>query len=195
MERQPIIKTEVVASTDPHHRSRRPALFTLALSMALSTTLPGLAKADNSEDIFIPDHLLYYNPLKNSDDIDRTSVSTSAVILDNKSLEQAAMQLRDSGMNATQRALNYQWMRQYHQQSEVEYGSKVLSKLFKMGLRTYWDKLQKTSTLAGKVSAAGSTGGGRQSGNSGGSFDFSDDIDYDLKISGNKLKLSMDYKF
>ncbi|TQV85675.1 hypothetical protein FKG94_02195 [Exilibacterium tricleocarpae] len=165
--------------------------YMATLLLALSAIAPQLSWAENSDDIFIPDNLLFYNPLKQTDNRVEISALPSTTGLDNQALEQAAMHFRDNQMNSTQRALNYQWLHQHHHQTDLEHDSKVLSKLLKMGLRTYWDNMQKPGFMTGKNSL-GTGSGSKKSYRS--SFTKSE-VDYDLKISGNKLKLSMDYKF
>jgi len=96
-----------------------------------------LSSSDKTnEDIFVPDNLEFYNPLKKADG--HRSYDPGITGLDNISLYRQAAHYRSNTLNSSQRALNHQWMNQYHNDDGVRHGSKVLSQLFKMGFKTYW---------------------------------------------------------
>ena len=167
-------------------------LVLLMLITALGMAVPQLGKADSANadlneesGFFIPDNMHFYNPLKHSNGAEKTNYKPNTKNLDNKSLIEAAAHYRSNNMNATQRALNYQWLQQqHHSGKDIDYGSKVLSKLFKMGLQTYWNSVQSNAIRSNKM-APDANGRGF----------FTQDVSYDMKVSADKINISLEYEF
>lgn len=156
------------------------ALTLLAIVCCLA--ISSQARAQDDFDFFVPDNLQFYNPLKPSNGHrDNRPTSTG---LDNVALYEAAQQYRSDIMSPSQRALNHQWLHQMETDDGVRHGSKVLSKIFKMGFKTYW-KGVKNSKFQSNNLVPNANGKGK----------VNSDMDYRLRISGNKLKLSLEYDF
>lgn len=130
------------------------------------------------DDIFIPDNLEFYNPLKKADG--HRSYDPGITGLENVSLYRQAENYRSNTLNSSQRALNHQWMSQYHHDDGVRHGSKVLSQLFKMGFKTYWKGVDTSNKYIPDDQGEGK---------------IINDLDYRLRMSGNKIKLSLEYEF
>ena len=158
-------------------------LTALACCLALSNNSRAddnyTADTNLSDPLFIPDNLDFYNPLQSGDGHRRYDPNVST--MDNVALYRAADQYRSGEISASQRALNHQWMAQYHSGDGVRHGGKVLSKLFKMGFKTYWQN--------------GEFGKKRYLPNDKGNGKLTNDLDYRVRLSGNKLKLSLNYEF
>jgi len=168
-------------------KSLRIGAFTLALAcpLLMSTALNAAEgiQADQHNDLFVPDKLSYYNPLKHND-TQKKRYATSKVALSNDQLEDAANHIRTNDMSSEQRALNHQWLEQHHHGDDPYIGSKVFSKLMKMGFRTYWDGVRnKHYSSASAIPDGNGTG------------KVSKDVDYKIRLSGNKVKLSFEYEF
>lgn len=161
--------------------------FTLALACSILVNAPiSIAEgiqADQHNDLFVPDKLSYYNPLKHND-TQKKRYATSKVALSNTQLEDAANHIRTNDMSSEQRALNHQWLEQHHHGDDPYIGSKVLSKLMKMGLRTYWDGVRNKHYSSAKAIP-----------DSNGSGKVTEEVDYKIRLSGNKVKLSFEYEF
>ncbi|MGH1373369.1 MAG: hypothetical protein ACRBBW_15120 [Cellvibrionaceae bacterium] len=169
----------------------RVSAFTLSAACALlissSVHSADGIQADQHNDLFVPDKLSYYNPLKhNKQQVkgDAKRYATSSVALSNLQLEDAANQIRTNEMSSQQRALNHQWLEQHHHGDNPDVGSKVLSKLVKMGFRTYWDGVRNKHYSSAKAVPDGN-----------GTGKVSEDVDYKIRLSGNKVKLSFEYEF
>lgn len=163
--------------------------FSFALMAVLMAAIPethGTESSANANDFFIPGNQHYYNPLKHSNDRVTTDYKPNATALDNKSLIEAANHFRSNDMNALQRELNYQWLHQQHHNKDIYLGSKVVSKIFKMGFKTYWKNLRKSQNPLGKSSMTpDAEGKGKLMG----------DLNYNMRVSGDKLKVSVKYEF
>lgn len=174
---------------DTNHRNRgqRTGAVTLALAcsvvVASSFSYAESVQADKNNDLFVPDKLSYYNPLKHNQQ-ESKRYATSSIALSNTQLENAANQIRTNDMSSEQRALNHQWLEQHHHGDDPYIGSKVLSKLMKMGLRTYWDGVRNKH-----YSSASAVPDGNGSGK------VTEEVDYKIRLSGNKVKLSFEYEF
>lgn len=169
------------------HARLRVSAFTLSAACALLISSSVHAsegiQADQHNDLFVPDELSYYNPLKHNKRPTKRYI-TSSVALSNLQLENAANQIRTNEMSSQQRALNHQWLEQHHHGDNPDVGSKVLSKLVKMGLKTYWDGVRNKHYSAAQVIPDGD-----------GSGKVSEEVDYKIRLSGNKVKLSFEYEF
>ena len=140
--------------------------------------------ADEHMDLFVPDKPNFYNPLKHSNN-ETKRYSTRTVALSNVELENAVDQILNNQMTAEQRALNYQWLEQHDNgHDDVKVGSKVLNKIMKMGFRTYWDGVRNKHYSTAKA-VPDSSGNGK----------VTEDVEYKLRLSGNKIKLSFEYEF
>jgi len=142
------------------------------------------AKADELElnhDSFIHDDLKFNNPLSNQQ---QASKAPRTEVMDNEALYQAASNYQNTSINASQRALNHQWLRSHHHNDNVTYGGKALSKILKIGLNTYWNGQKTSSSKFNKMAK-----------NMLSDKQFGDDVRYNLKMSGNKLNLSVKMEF
>ncbi len=132
-------------------------------------------------DFFIPDDLHFYNPLKHSDGTRKIAHKPNATGMDNDALTEAAEYFRNNDMNAAQRALNYRWLRREHDDMDLDLDGKVLSKIFRMGFKTYWRNTHKDfESELNDDDIHGS---------------LSEEMSYGLRVSGRKLKFSFEYEF
>lgn len=137
---------------------------------------------DADDGLFIPDNLKFYNPLEEGDG--HRAFNPRINGLDSVALYQAAENYRSNEINSSQRALNHQWLSQYHNDEGVRQGGKVLSKLFKMGFKTYWSSVKNgkyhTNNYVPNVNGIGK---------------FTEDIDYRVRLTDSKVKVSVAYEF
>lgn len=161
------------------------SLWSATAALLLACLQVGSASAVQLEDssTFVPDRLNYFNPLKR-DAYQDSHDETSSVTYTNYQLENAAEQIRTNNMSAQQRALNHQWLEQKHYNDDLYVGSKVFSKLMKMGLRTYWDGLRSKHYSTAKALPNGD-----------GTGSVTEDVEYNVRVSGDKIKLSLEYEF
>lgn len=163
--------------------------FTPVLWSALVLTIfltPPLAYAEPEGNLYLPQQPSRYNPLQNSAEQKKNSSSLTEFNrhLDNESLLRSAEQMRSNSMSADQRALNYQWLQQDDPDSQVQLGGQVLSTLMKMGFKTYWEG-NRIELNEGDSALPNSQGNGK----------FTEDIDYKIRMSGDKIKFSFEYDF
>ena len=158
-------------------------LLALALCLALFSQLSRAAEGITlNNSIFVPDKMVFFNPLGEQLK-EKKCKEIEPQMMDNDALYQAALDLQDNSINTSQRALNYQWLRAHHTQDNMQYGGRAFSKILKIGLQSYWsgmkqdknDLVNVASTMADKVAV--------------------NDMRYNLKVSGNKLNLSVKYEF
>ncbi len=172
----------ITANANMDSRAVSSVALLLLLALVCGLVMSSASRAGENDglndDLFIPDNLDFYNPLQEADGHRDYNPQISG--MDNVALYRAAGQYRNSELSASQRALNHQWMQQYHNGDGVRHGGKVFSKLFQIGLKTYWK-----SGKFGKGYLPDDKGNGR----------ITEDIDYRLRMSGNKLKLSVLYEF
>lgn len=135
---------------------------------------------DSGNALVLPEDMNYYNPLKHGRS-ETQWLSTGG--LDNDELLREAGNIRSRDMSQQQRALNHQWLEQ-EEQSDVRVGGKVVSELVKMGFRTYWDGVRNKHYRDNKAVPT-SSGNGQ----------ISRDIDYKIRLSGDKFRLSVSYDF
>ena len=129
----------------------------------------------------------YYNPLEHNQGKKIHRYRNQAYAgkgLNNEGLERVARDIRDNKMSTEQRALNHRWLQYGNEGGDVKIGSKVISSLFKMGFKTYWNDVRDTHYRSNAKIPDGS-GNGK----------VTADVDYKVRLSGNKLKLSMNYEF
>ncbi|NHN39619.1 hypothetical protein G8764_20150 [Pseudomaricurvus alcaniphilus] len=158
----------------------------LLCALALCSTTSPLALAQSaagnqSGGLIFPSLKNYYNPLKHGSE--RKTSGYSSQLMDNETLLRSAQQLRSDTMTQEQRALNHQWLVQGTDDSAVV-GSKVFSTLMKMGFKTYWE--------GNRVQFGGDN---RVLPNDDGDGRITDDMDYKVRFSGDKIKLSLEYEF
>lgn len=136
-----------------------------------------------AESIFVPDSLTFFNPLgehaKN-----KKCKDPVPEMMDNEALYNSASDLQNTRIGASQRALNYQWLRAHQNQDNMHVGNKAFSKIIKMGLQSYWLGMKSGKPQLKKVAASVAD-----------TVNFNDDMTYDLKLSGNKFNLSVKYEF
>lgn len=138
---------------------------------------------DASNDVFIPERVDRYNPLKHQNNGHKPyAVLRSA--LSNEDLIRAAEDIRNNEMSAEQRALNHQWLDHDNYTDDMRFGSKVVSQLLKMGFKTYWKDVR-NKKYANSAAVPTEEGNGK----------ITSDVDYKFRISGDKLKLSVEYEF
>lgn len=132
-----------------------------------------------ADDLFTPDSQQALNLQSAS-----LFFSDNAFGMDNSELFQAADYLRNNSMNSVRPHLNYQWLQMHTYPGEFRptMGGRALSKILKMGLKTYMQNNKRTiqnsllryTTNQGKI------------GNS---------VDYGISLSNDKFKVSFEYEF
>lgn len=163
-------------------------LFAVTFCLATSAImLANKAQAEtvNSEPLI--HDMNYYNPLKHNQAKKYHRYHNQAYAgeaLDNQSLERVAQDIRNHNMSTEQRALNHRWLQYGSEDDDVKVGSKVISSLFKMGFRTYWDGVR-NKHYSSNTKVPDGSGNGK----------VTEDVDYKVRLSSNKLKLSMSYDF
>ncbi len=149
---------------------------------ASAQSFDSFGEASNSN-VFIPERVDYYNPLKHDNDGHKPyAILRSA--LTNADLKQAAEDIRNNEMSTEQRALNHQWLDHDNYTDDQRFGSKVISQILKMGFKTYWKDVRKNN-YSNAAAVPTEEGKGK----------ITPDVDYKFRISGNKLKLSVEYEF
>jgi len=157
-------------------------LFLVTVSLYLLSQIARAEASINPNELFVPDEFVFFKPggesfkNKNCKDI-------IPQMMDNEALYQAVADLKNTNASTSHRALNHQWLRSHHNQDNFERGGRALSKVVKLGLYSYIEKLKKNkqglvssaSNMAEKVAV--------------------EDMQYDFKVSGNKLNLSVKYEF
>ena len=145
-----------------------------------------------ADDLFIPES----NSLKRHQNSMPLHFSDSAFGMDNKDLEEAVQNLRSNAMSSTQRQLNYQWLQMHSELSvnEERYGlpkrkravtgGKAVNQILKMGWRTYWEQKEQQN----KHGLLPSKGGKMQ-------FEQTGALEYDVRLSGDKLNFSFELDF
>lgn len=157
-------------------------LLSLTLCLALLSQATRAEESSSKPGIFVPDSLTFFNPL--GDKIkEKKCKEITPQMMNNEALYQAALDLQDNSINTSQRALNYQWLRAHHTNDNIQYGNRAFSKILKMGLKSYWQEMKKDKTKISKVAT-----------NVADKVAFSD-MRYNMKVSGNKLNLSVKYEF
>ncbi len=166
-------------STPVHHH----LIGALLLALLLLLT-PLAAKGDNfgDTDFLVSGDMLLHNPLVRGGSYSTSLGNQQA--LSNDDLYRAAEHYRTGNMSGQQRALNHQWLYQLHHDKGVRHGSKVFSKLLKMGFKTYWKDVRKQQF--GSIKALPDDKGQGH---------IVNDINYRLRVSGSKFKLSLNYDF
>ncbi len=144
-------------------------------------TLPvAAAQAPATSYLFIPKAQEYYMPFGKLDERTPKIISTRA--LTNSQLEQDAAYIRSHSMSLEQRQLNHQWLDEDYD-NDVRIGTKVLSHVMKIGFRHYWEDVRQQRLS--DYNLPDEDGNGR----------IKEDVKYKLRLSGNKLKLMLEYDF
>ncbi|WP_237063949.1 MULTISPECIES: hypothetical protein [Microbulbifer] len=139
--------------------------------------LPATCLAD---DLFIPDssHALNLQA-------DNAFFVDSAFALDNTALYQAADNLRNNSMSNVQRQLNYQWLQMHTHPDKFKptMGGRALNQILKMGWDTYREQNKRNSS--NPLLRYSNAGHGR----------IGKSMDYDVRLSDDKFKVSFEYEF
>jgi len=158
-------------------------LLTFFASLILMSQNSRAEQQQASETIFVPDNLTFFNPLgehaKN-----KKCKDPVPEMMDNEALYNSARDMQNTSIGASQRALNYQWLRAHQSQDNMHVGNKAFSKIIKMGLQSYWLGMKSGKPQIKQVAASVAN-----------TVNFNDDMSYDLKLSGNKFNLSVKYEF
>jgi len=169
------------------HSSARCTAKSVLMSCALLLTslIMGSAYATSpvlstTGELFLPDSFNYYNPLKHG--AEKVSRASDPHALDNQQLETAASYIRANDMSAEQRALNHQWLNQAGD-SNIRIGNKVLSSIMRMGFKTYWSGVR-NKHYPSTVMPDGNGNG-----------QLTDEVEYKLRLSQNKVRLVLKYDF
>lgn len=157
------------------------SLVPTALGLALWLVLTPLSPLAQADELFIPTLPAYYNPLKPEM---KTNRQIGSAAFSNEALQQSAEDIRSSNMSMEQRALNHQWLDYENYEEDTRHGGKVLSTLFKMGFKTYWKGVRQerfsNSNLVPTEEGDGN---------------FSRDVDYNLRISGDEMNFTVEMDF
>ncbi len=127
----------------------------------------------------LSDEFLPPNTLYQGDNRQHSSFSD----LNNIELNQRAEDIRSESMQPTHRNLNYQWL-EGHQKGEFVEGSDALQTLLKRGLGGYWNRQRKEHFHDSKR-IPDLEGRGR----------ITREVDYDLRLSSDELKIGLSYEF
>lgn len=133
-----------------------------------------------ADDLFIPDSNTALNL-----QADNAFFVDSAFGLDNEALYEAAENLRNNSMGTVQRRLNYQWLQMHTHPTEFQptTGGKALNEILKMGWQTYREQQKRNNNNSPLLRY--STGHGK----------IGKSMDYDVRLSGDKFKVSFEYEF
>lgn len=171
-------------------RSQGCAIVSIALALCLASTAQAkelfdqslIIEPTNEQQQFIPDNLQFYNPLRQSQGHRRHDPGITG--MDNVSLYQAADNYLKKELNASQRALNHQWLEQHHYEMRISQGGRVLSKMIKMGFKTYWGGMRNSKFRTNNYVPDGE-----------GIGKFSEDINYNVRMSDDKVNFTVAYEF
>ena len=155
------------------YRSKSHDLWTgwfKALTFSLALIAPTFVMAQDN--FFLP------NSLAQGDNQQQLNFSS----LNNAQLIERAKDLRSQDLNATQRALNHQWLQNYQDQNFVE-GSKVYRTILKRSLKKFWNRQRKERFKSERVPDINGRG------------TISREMDYDLRFTSDELKLKLIYEF
>ncbi len=132
-----------------------------------------------ADDLFIPDSTSALNL-----QADNAFFIDSAFGMDNQALYDSAENLRNNSMGMIQRRLNHQWLELHTrpESSENVTGGRAVNEILKMGFKTYMaqHKRSKQHPLLRYTNSQGS---------------FSSALDYDVRLSDDKFKISFEYEF
>lgn len=146
-------------------------VFILAIVM-VSVLILNSPLALAGEEFFLP------NTLVQGDNRQYSNFSS----LNNTQLIDRAESLRSQELDANQRALNYQWL-QNQRNKEFTSGSKAYKAFFKRGFKEYWDRKRKEHFKSERIP------------NLEGRGSVSGEVDYDLRLSSDELKIGLTYEF
>jgi hypothetical protein len=142
------------------------------------TVVIGVLLISVSSKSFAQDELFLPNTLTQGDNRQHINVSN----LNNIRLSMRAEDLRSQVLNANQRALNYQWLKN-HKNKEFIVGSKAYKMLFKRGFKKYWKRKRNEMFKSGLVPDLDGHGA------------MSNEMDYDLHVNSHELTLELTYQF
>ncbi|GAA5317399.1 MAG: hypothetical protein AseanaTS_26040 [Candidatus Pelagadaptatus aseana] len=166
-------------------------LAVIAKSAALVAVMAfssGVAQAQEPlADDVVSYEMNFYNPLKNGRSY-RSLMPAAA--LDNEALIRAAEDIRSAEMSVEHRALNHRWLGDSDGE-DLKFGGKVVSTLLQMGLRTYWDGIRSENEFLNSKAVPDVSGKGKLA--IGGSD--AEEVDYKIRLSGDKINLSVNYEF
>ena len=151
-----------------------------ALILSLTTRADGVS---NTSDPILPNQFAYYNPLKHgaSHQSDQTE---RRLRMDNETLLRSAEQIRSDSMRPEQRVLNHQWLQQAEDEDSQRVGGRAFSSLLRMGFKTYWEGNRASFGHSNRM-IPDSQGGGQ----------ITRDVDYRIRVSGDDIRLSLEYEF
>ena len=142
------------------------------------TVAAGILLASVSVGTLAQDELFLPNTLTHGDNRLHINVSN----LNNIQLSIRANALRSQALNANQRALNYQWLKN-HQNEDFIVGSKAYKTLFKRGFKKYWNRKRHEKFKSKYIPDLDGQGA------------MSSEMDYDLHVNSHELTLKLTYQF
>jgi len=104
--------------------------------------------------------------------------------MDNDDMESAAQSLYETEGNLAQRTINQQWLYSFENEHKRHEGSKALSRFAQKFLKGYWQSLKETRYKDNNAIP-----------DSNGTWTTDDGVDYNVRLSGNELKLRLTYDF
>jgi len=132
-----------------------------------------------ADELFIPDSSSALNL-----QADNAFFIDSAFGMDNQALYESAENLRNNSMGIVHRRLNHQWLEVHTHPEDAENitGGRAVNEILKMGFKTYMaqHKRSKQHSLLRYTQGHGK---------------FNNALDYDVRFSGDKFKLSFEYEF
>ncbi|WP_255872845.1 hypothetical protein [Microbulbifer elongatus] len=152
-----------------------------ALSAVLGLLLLPISSTLFADDIFIPDSNSALNL-----QADNAFFIDSAFGMDNNALYESAENLLNNSMGMIHRRLNHQWLEQHTRPSEYvdKTGGRAVNEILKMGFKTYMEQHKRSK----QHPLLRYTQGGSK-------FNFNDALDYDVRLSDDKFKISVEYEF
>ncbi len=149
------------------------------LSEETSTLTP--YAGDSTEHFFHSGQFTTYNPFQLED---RVKIHRpKAYYSSNQQLEQAASSYHDHSMMASQKALNQQWLHQYHTGEIDKSGSRALQKILQLGAKSFWNALRQKEFKSGLIPDGDGNG------------QFSTEWNYKVRASDDKFKFTVEYEF
>lgn len=149
------------------------------LSAVLGLLLLPASSGALADDIFIPDSNSGLNL-----QADNAFFIDSAFGMDNQALYESADNLRNNSMGMVHRRLNHQWLQLYTNPEETETttGGRAVNEILKMGFKTYMEQHRRNQQhpLLRYTKSHGK---------------FNSALDYDVRLSGDKFKVSFEYEF
>lgn len=142
---------------------------------------PAPFAGDSTEHFFHSGQFTTYNPFQLED---RVKIHRpEAYYSSNEQLEQAASSYHDHSMMASQKALNQQWLQQYHTGEIDKNGSRALQKILQLGAKSFWNALRQKEFKSGLIPDGNGDG------------QFSTEWNYKVRASDDKFKFTVEYEF